>query len=75
MSTHDHRNAEPATPEDCTHIVVLVRGGCVQGARRNDGTPVIVTVHDYDVHEADVHLPDHDISKDEQGEYFERLIA
>lgn len=69
---HDDKSIQA---EDYTHIVVLVRGGCVQGARRKDGTPVLVTVHDYDVHEADVHLPDHDISKDDEGDYFERLIA
>lgn len=75
MSEQNCRDARCIEPEDHTHIVVLVRGGCVQGARRNDGTPVRVTVHDYDVHDADVRLPNHDIATDEHGEYFERLIA
>lgn len=75
MNERDCQDAESIQAEDCTYIVVLVRGGCVQGARRKDGTPVLVTVHDYDVHDEDVHLPDHDISKDEEGDYFERLIA
>lgn len=75
MSKQECRRAEPVEAEDYTHIVIFVRGGCVQGARKADGTPVLVTVHDYDVNEADVHLPDHDISKDEEGDYFERLIA
>jgi hypothetical protein len=75
MNKHDRCTGGPVKAEDYTHIVVLVRGGCVQGAKTNDGRPVVVTVHDYDVHEADVHLPDHDIRKDPEGEYFERLIA
>lgn len=75
MRKHDRRHAEPVRAEDYTHIVILVRGGCVQGARKADGTPILVTVHDYDVHEADIHLPDHDITKDDAGDYFERLIA
>ena len=75
MSKQANRRVEPTEAEDCTHIVVFVRGGCVQGARKADGTPVLVTVHDYDVDEADIHLPDHDIRRDEWGEYFESLIA
>lgn len=75
MSKHDGHAVQPVKAEDYTHIVILVRGGCVQGARKRDGTPILVTVHDYDVHEADVHLPDHDIGKDEVGDYFECLIA
>lgn len=75
MSQHDDRCAERVTAEDYTHLVIIVRGGCVQGARKADGTPIWVTVHDYDVHEIDVHLPDHEIRKDEAGEYFEYLIA
>lgn len=66
---------ERIEPEDYTHIVIYVRGGCVQGARLEDGTPIHVTVHDYDVHEEDIGLPNHDIVTDERGERFERLIA
>lgn len=67
-------DANRINPEDHTDIVVVVRGGCVQGAQRSDGTPILVTVHDYDVHEADIGSPHYDIVADEQGKHFERLV-
>ena len=75
MNKQECRRVKPGEAEDYTQIVVFVRGGCVQGARTANGTPVLVTVHDYDVDEADVQLPGHDIRRDESGEHFECLIA
>lgn len=62
-------------PEDYTHVIVSIKGGCVQGAQLEDGTPVLITVHDYDIHKEDIGRPELEVESDEYGDVFERLIA
>lgn len=74
-TTLEETAEQPPEPEDYRHIVVLVRGGCVQGARLEDGTPIWITVHDYDLTDEDIASPDVESLEDAAGDHYEALIA
>lgn len=75
MSDSNEDAEQPPEAKDYRHVVVFVRGGCVQGAQLEDGTPIWITVHDYDLTDEDIANPDVETSQDDSGEHYEALTA
>jgi len=60
---------------DYTDVIIVVHNGSVQSAHLRDGTPITVTVHDYDVPCSNPCCMDRNIDCDDLGDKFERLIV